>query len=257
MKRTAIPPRTLPLRSISHQPTTNTTAPTSTTPNPTTTTGATGATPGTFKFLRASSPSKIPTSTKTPDSTRSRRKTAHSSPPPSPKPIRRTVSERRIPTYSASSTQQQQTAGSSATFSRFSPRKTAQNGSAQNISTPKTPTSTEPVPKTPTFHEPVLKSQTSYEPHPKTPTTSNGLSRKTPSLNDLSLQTPILADPTPKPPTPKSSILKVPRTPIQEDDVRAQLIESSVPSSADIDPADIVPIFNNGSTLKHSPILIR
>ena len=41
------------------------------------------------------------------------------------------------------------------------------------------------------------------------------------------------------------------------DPVMAKLVESSVPSSADIDPADIVPIFSNGSTLKHSPILIR
>jgi hypothetical protein len=160
MKRSAIPPKTLPLRSISHQPSSST--PTQ------------AQTPIVHKFLRSSSPSKIPMSTKTPDSTKPRRSVVHHSPLPSPKPIRRSLSERRIPTTSAKSLQQQQHHSSSST--RLSRRNTSIE--SQNP-IPKTPTSNEPPPKTPVSENPKTPSLD----HPKTPI-SNGI-KTSPSSDPL------------------------------------------------------------------------
>jgi len=85
--RHILPSKQVPMRSISYQP--PATLSNSNTPNMP------------FKFLRSSSPSKIPTSSKS-SAIRPKQKTAPlPSPPPSPKPIRRSVSERRIHTSSS------------------------------------------------------------------------------------------------------------------------------------------------------------
>lgn len=245
--RQILPSKQVPMRSISYHPSS-----TSNTPNMP------------HKYLRSSSPSKIPTTV----AIRPKQKTAPlPSPPPSPKPIRRSVSERRISTGVSENGSASAATASHSHFHSHSnlplssklPRRSASGDQVESltIQTPQPVEAFDPASIVPVFsnsapvkHSPLLTRKelspvTTVTPVPRTPTGQTD--HKIADFPEKAAQVKSPTPEAPRHPTPKEEKkIKTPDVP----EVHETRVQIHHPATSPVKPMPSAVLTQNGVTLK-------